>query len=598
MEGLTKLTYRYPGVKPFEESEKELFFGRDSDISALFDMIHSENLVVLFGKSGYGKSSLLNAGLIPYLNERIDSSLEYIPIVIRFGSYTKESDNFFRSSVGLRDQSPMGILMKKLEERIPDCKELTPFVNVTGPLLNEKTVWLLLKNHIYQHGFQKFLFIFDQFEEFFSYPLQEQNLFKSILEELFYTKVPKVIKEQSGSLDREIRKFISDPLDIKCLFAIRSDKMSLMDTMKDYLPGILRHRYQLKGLSGEQAKLAIKEPAQLTNTNFESSKFTYSDDALQKILNNLKVKDLAEYENNGFEVEAFQLQIICQYIEHKVKNNLILTTDEYKNCLVQPEDLPDMSGLYEAYYHRNLSVLPENLKAKAQLILEEGLLTEDIVTGEPYRLSIDSRTLIRQFHLEGEEKELLIALSNTFLIRPEQNSVGGVSYEISHDTLIGPIQRAKNKRREDEKIVLAKQTQKATEEKLLNEQEKRKEAERLRRKSERFAVGAIICAIMALLAMLYAVKSKKDALESSSKYIQELELRIKIELVNEKIKAEKDINQAHNQLQGGGSCISDSLFSRISQAALLFKDVDFKQKVDSLNQAIIKKAPNCRPIRY
>lgn len=61
--------YRYPGVKPFEASDTALFFGRDRDRTDLFDLVHREQLTVLFGKSGYGKSSLLKAGLIPKLIE-------------------------------------------------------------------------------------------------------------------------------------------------------------------------------------------------------------------------------------------------------------------------------------------------------------------------------------------------------------------------------------------------------------------------------------------------------------------------------------------------------------------------------------------------
>ncbi len=38
---------RYPGVKPFETSERELFFGRDRDIEDLLDLIWLEKLLSL-----------------------------------------------------------------------------------------------------------------------------------------------------------------------------------------------------------------------------------------------------------------------------------------------------------------------------------------------------------------------------------------------------------------------------------------------------------------------------------------------------------------------------------------------------------------------
>ena len=61
---------RYPGPKPFRTDEKDIFFGRDTDIAEFYKYIFLHQSVVLFGKSGYGKSSLINAGIIPLLAEK------------------------------------------------------------------------------------------------------------------------------------------------------------------------------------------------------------------------------------------------------------------------------------------------------------------------------------------------------------------------------------------------------------------------------------------------------------------------------------------------------------------------------------------------
>jgi len=62
---MTDIRYRYPGVRPFDTTQSGQFFGRRRDILDLLDRITLEKLVVVFGKSGYGKSSLLNAGILP-----------------------------------------------------------------------------------------------------------------------------------------------------------------------------------------------------------------------------------------------------------------------------------------------------------------------------------------------------------------------------------------------------------------------------------------------------------------------------------------------------------------------------------------------------
>ncbi|HEU4901968.1 MAG TPA: hypothetical protein VFT06_04225, partial [Flavisolibacter sp.] len=75
--------YRYPGTKPFEAAEHELFKGRDNDINYLSELVSLQNLVVLFGRSGLGKSSLLNAGLVNCL--RKDPTV--MVLFVRFGAY-------------------------------------------------------------------------------------------------------------------------------------------------------------------------------------------------------------------------------------------------------------------------------------------------------------------------------------------------------------------------------------------------------------------------------------------------------------------------------------------------------------------------------
>jgi formylglycine-generating enzyme required for sulfatase activity len=55
------------GLTPFTQADCALFFGRDREISELLGKIQASPLVLLTGKSGAGKSSLLDAGVLPRL---------------------------------------------------------------------------------------------------------------------------------------------------------------------------------------------------------------------------------------------------------------------------------------------------------------------------------------------------------------------------------------------------------------------------------------------------------------------------------------------------------------------------------------------------
>jgi len=71
-------SFRFPGLRSFEETEANLFKGREREKRALFDLIAVERSVVLFAKSGAGKTSLLKAGIVPMF-----AGLPYQPVFIR-----------------------------------------------------------------------------------------------------------------------------------------------------------------------------------------------------------------------------------------------------------------------------------------------------------------------------------------------------------------------------------------------------------------------------------------------------------------------------------------------------------------------------------
>lgn len=57
----------YPGLRPFEAHEGEIFFGRERHTDRLLDILQRERFLAVIGPSGGGKSSLVRAGLLPAL---------------------------------------------------------------------------------------------------------------------------------------------------------------------------------------------------------------------------------------------------------------------------------------------------------------------------------------------------------------------------------------------------------------------------------------------------------------------------------------------------------------------------------------------------
>ncbi|MEQ1745179.1 MAG: hypothetical protein ABMA02_07135 [Saprospiraceae bacterium] len=427
--------YRYMGVKPFEAANRTIFFGRDEDIEGLFNLILSEKLVVLFGKSGYGKSSLLNAGVLPLFQEEEEAERRAVVVEVRLGTHTKG-----------QSRSPLASVLAKLREKLPETEAAADSLDLLYPNATERPLWYHVKRRQTASPGGRFVVVFDQFEEFFSYPRAEQEQFKRELAELLYSDIPQYLRKRLPQLPTEAKQRLAQPMNVKAVFAIRADRISLLDSMTDVLPAILHKRYELRSLASNQARDAIVQPAGLVSKDFSTPPFEFTDAALQKILTELSA-------NHTKGIEAFQLQILCQYVESRIENGAI--PDRDKNGLpdVDVSDLPDMKNLYENYYRRQLERLEAGQQRSAQVVLEEGLLAEDPQSGEGRRMSVDSQFLKSQFAVDDA---LLRALENTYLVRKEPNSVGGVSLEISHDTLVAPMLKMKKERRAKEELEEAK----------------------------------------------------------------------------------------------------------------------------------------------
>src|ERR1700686_2420456 len=68
----------WPGLDPFDETDREYFHGRAAESGKLLRLVRREPLTVVFGRSGLGKTSLLKAGLFPLLR-----SEDCLPVYLR-----------------------------------------------------------------------------------------------------------------------------------------------------------------------------------------------------------------------------------------------------------------------------------------------------------------------------------------------------------------------------------------------------------------------------------------------------------------------------------------------------------------------------------
>ena len=262
-------------------------------------------------------------------------------------------------------------------------------------------------------------------------------------------------------------------------------------------------------------------------------------------------------------IEAFQLQILCEYLEDKIIKG------EIPNNRIEPAYFEDkIDEIYEGYYQRLIDKLDPSVRKAAQLLIEEDLIYHNEKTGDSRRESRDSGRLLDK---EGITQKLLNDLESNFLLRREVNSLGGISYEVSHDTLIAPILASKEERRALEKA----------------------DAERLESKKR---LKTIVSAIIVLLCVgflliggiRYFIKVKNDAdvaIHEAQQEKAKTEAILKELLTANKAKEMIEyriILQNARGILGGGNCPPKEMEQR-------FKDLQQKYPNDNDLQNQIKE---------
>jgi len=471
---------RYPGAKPFTANYKDLFFGRDKDIEALSKHITVEKMTVLYGKSGLGKSSLLNAGVLPKL-----TAAGCMPFHIHFNSYI-EGANTSPTDISvqrLTGGKPLENFLQKVEDENISLWQYVKGLELAGVELSEGT-WTTAEGATADRTTATILLIFDQFEELFTYPEERVDAFAQGFGELLDNRMPKSFRRNlrrllaaaPDALSEAEQHFLEEDLPLKVVFSVRSDRLNLLNRLTTYIPNVLQNCYELLPLDKEQAQAAIKKPAQMGG-DFASPKFSYEAEALQHITAYLS-------QGKSKAVESFQLQIICQYIESKI---VIDRQDTY----VEMSDLGNLEDITQNYYTAILGKVAD--KTQTQVLVEEQLIREE------RRISLDEavcRTFIGN--------ETLNRLVDKGLLRSEPNTTGGFSYELSHDTLVAPILKSKEVRVAEEyrtaEAVRATAEAEQERQKLADERLEREKVQKQLR-TVRVLLGIAVIALMMAVAL-------------------------------------------------------------------------------------------------
>jgi Novel STAND NTPase 1 len=372
----------YVGPRAFRAGEA--FFGRDREQRDLANLLIAERVVLLHAPSGAGKTSLIQAGLIPRLKKRHFHPTPAARVKTPPDDGVQVHNRYIYS-VALdlldSDRDPKELAGLRFADII---RELTPPA---------------------EEGY--LVLILDQFEELLSIdPTDWEN------QTVFFEELGAAL--QDGHL--------------WALISMREDYMGGLDRFLRYMPGHLRTTYRLDFLDRAAAKVAIQRPARERGVEFADDAAADLVAKLGKVLVARACKAPAEIDAPY--VQPFQLQVVCHRLWTLVAQ---MRRSDFRS--IELQDVHDYAHVLQAladYYAGAMADVARRTGVEEIAIrrwFERELITSD---------GLRTQTLAGPESGQHDTSEVLRELQDTYLVRSDTRA-GSTWYELSHDTLVSAV---------------------------------------------------------------------------------------------------------------------------------------------------------------
>ncbi|PZR73303.1 MAG: hypothetical protein DLM73_11085 [Chthoniobacterales bacterium] len=228
------------GLASFTENDRQFFAGRGDEIEELVRLVRRDNLTLLYGVSGLGKTSLLQAGLFPAVREE-----NYLPVPIRI--------DHLEGAPPLSAQVLGAITAAAIAAK----------VEAPAPRPNE-TLWEYFHregNHFWgpRNDLVTPFLAFDQFEELFT--LGRENPARAARVEAFISELADLVENRPSAALRgdplRAKEFNFKPAPVKVLLSMREDYLADLDRIRSHFRALGQNRLRLLPMGERQARQVI-----------------------------------------------------------------------------------------------------------------------------------------------------------------------------------------------------------------------------------------------------------------------------------------------------------------------------------------------------
>jgi tetratricopeptide (TPR) repeat protein len=445
----------WPGLRAFGENDRDFFFGRERETTELLDLVQRSPVVVLYGQSGLGKTSLLQAGLFPRLK-----SLDFLPFRVRFDH---------------GDEAPP--LARQITLAV--AEELDR-AQIIGPRPAEgETLWEYFHRvDIDFWGPRNRLLtpviVLDQFEEIFTLGHRSEMSsarvadFQKELEGLLEHRPPDAVRERLEANPDEALHYDLKKQAIKFVITLREDFLPDLDPWRDRMPSLLPNRFRLERMTGKQALEVVQRGG---NDLVDA---TVARDIVDFVSTSRRQRSTRALEQR--EVEPALLSVVC--------DGLNLSRIEHGKPRITPDLLSaEREEIMQDFYERTF----QGVDPRVRDWVEDRLLT---TTGYRDRAALDDA---RELNLPEADFDLLV---NRRILHREER--GGVIWlELTHDLLTDPASRSRAVREQRLQAKAAADREAAVRTKL---------------RASRLIVGVFgVLLIFTAFALVRAIRSEKES---------------------------------------------------------------------------------------
>src|SRR5438128_871312 len=484
----------YRGIEPFRFIDQPIFSARNDEVRKLVRLITIYRGIFFYGESGAGKSSVINAGLIPALRDE-----GFVAERVRVQPIAGQELVFERSALTAEGTPPFlpSKFAASADKNPPEPARVVlsveEFIRCIG-----KAPMPQRQDGIATSGAVPVLF-FDQFEElitlFEEAPDSRQKFNQA--------------REIQGRVVEMLLGLLGDPnLSIKLVLSFREDYLAKVSRRLAAAPQLGEQAFRLSFPPETVLRKIIRGPFESASIPADHFKRRLSEPALDALES--AFRDLSDTGT----INLTEVQIACLALwENEEEEKAFLNEREHREAVRR---------LFGNYLDRALNRLEHKFRKPAItaltfLVTSSGtrnIVSEDDLLGN----------VVRDDHLtQPDAREVLKALSRTTRLVFRQTRGDSAFYEISSEFLIPWITEKRQARERDEQLEKQQeeherqQRELAQAQALATEQKRRADDQAKAAARQRWLTMAmVLVSLVAILAAVFFIRQRNEAKKAAS----------------------------------------------------------------------------------